>query len=100
MQRKSAKSGWRLTFWTLLLLFFVLGFLWLALNSFRGPNYPVDFTAENRAYWFVVEWQDRIVVFERIIAAIVGAWMATDFIRWLARRLTSPKEKTASETKN
>ncbi len=99
-QRKSPKSGWRLTFWTLLLLFFVLEFLWLALNSMRGPNYPDDPNADYRLYWFVVEWQDRIVVLAKVVASIVGAWMASDFIRWLARRLTGPKEKTASEAKS
>jgi uncharacterized protein involved in response to NO len=100
MQRKNAKSAGRLTLWTLLLLFLVLEFLWLALNSSRGPNYPVDFTAENRAYWFAVEWQDRIGVLQKIVAAIVAVWIAADLIRWLARRLTGPQQKTGSAVKS
>ena len=100
MQRRSVKSRWRLTFWTLVLLFFALEFLWLALNSIRGPNYPDDFTAPNRVYRFAVEWQDRCVISAEAIAAIVGLWIAIDLIRWLDRRWLGTRRKTGSVERN
>lgn len=86
-QRKNVKSRWRLTFWTLLLLFFVLEFFWLALNSIRGSTYPVDFRADNRAYWFAVVWQDRVVLLAKALVGISGSWVAFDLARWIAHRL-------------
>lgn len=100
MQRKNAESGWRLTFWTLLLLFFVLEFLWLALNSVRGPNYPADFAADNRAYWFAVEWQDRIVFSAEVVAGLAGLWVVIEIISRLKRRRTDKQEKIGFAERN
>ena len=99
MQRDSVKSGWRLTFWTLLLLSFVLEFLWLGLNSVRGSTYPVDFQADNRAYWFAVVWQDRIALLAEALAGICGSWIAIDLARWISHRLGGRQECTTSAPK-
>jgi len=99
MQRASVKIGWRLTFWTLLLVFFVLEFLWLALNSIRGSTYPVDFQANNRAFWFAVVWQDRIALLAEGIAGIVGTWIAFDLARWFTYRLRGSRENSPSSAK-
>jgi len=99
MQRDSVKSGGRLTFWTLFVLFFVLEFVWLAQNSIRGSNYPGDFQAENRTFWFAVVWQDRIVLLAEAIAGIVGTWIAFDLARWFTHRLRSSRESSPSSAK-
>jgi hypothetical protein len=81
MQRRDVKSIWSLAFWTLLLTLFALGFLWLGLNSIRGSTYPNDPHASNLAYWFAVEWQDRIIFLARVLAAALGVWIVVDLTR-------------------
>jgi hypothetical protein len=103
MQRKNVGSRWRLAFWTMLLTLFALGFLWLGLNSIRGSTYPDDPNAANLAYWFAVEWQDRIIVLAKIAAAAVGIWIAIDLIlRFTHREMNErsrviPLQKSTSE---
>jgi hypothetical protein len=100
MQRKSLRSNWRLTFWTLFLTFFALEFLWLGLNSIRGATYPNEPNADNRAYWFAVVWQDRIVLLAKVVAGIVGTWIVIDIIGWTRRRLRDAEEEKASPARS
>ena len=81
MQRRIVKNNWKLAFWTMLLTFLALGFLWLGLNSIRGSTYPDDPHASNLAYWFAVEWQDRIILLARVLAGVLGIWIVVDLTR-------------------
>jgi uncharacterized membrane protein len=99
MQRTNVKNSWRLAFWTLLLMLFVLGFLWLGLNSIRGSTYPNDPNADNWAYWFAVEWQERIVVLQRIVATIIGILAVIDLVRWFNNRKANRQASFAGQQK-
>ena len=94
MQRRYAQSRWRLAFWTLFLSLVALGPLWLGLNVVRFYSYDVAVDYQRNSalwyhnlYWYVVEWQGRIVLLAKVLVIVVVLWAIVDFVRWLVKRI-------------
>jgi len=90
MQRKYARSRWRLAFLTLLLSLLFIGPLWLGLNVIRGESYDLAADYERNVhlwyhnlYWYVVELQDLLVQLAIVLGAALALWLIVDLARWL-----------------
>jgi hypothetical protein len=87
MQRKYAKSKWRLAFFTLLLSLIALGPLWLGLNVIRAYSYPENWKTDVALYENICYLQDIVEQLAKVLGIAVVLWTIVDLVRWLAKRI-------------
>ncbi len=87
MQRRYTQNKWRLSFFTLLLIFFALVPLWLGLNVIRNYSYNAGVEQMYSLYSDVVILQDAIVWLAKTLCVVVSLWMIVDSGRWLVKRI-------------
>jgi hypothetical protein len=86
MQRKYAKSKWRLVFLTLLLSLIMLGPIWLGMNVIRADSYPSNWKNDVDRYFYICNMQDRVVQLAEVLGIAVVLWVIVDLGRWLVKR--------------
>ncbi len=86
MQRKYAKSKWRLAFMTLLLSLIMLGPIWFGLNVIRAYTYPSNWKHDVDLYLYICDMQDKVWQVAQILGMAVVLWLIVDLARWLAKR--------------
>ncbi len=92
MQRKYAKSKWRLAFFTILLSLLALGPVWLGLNVLRANFYPLNWTTDEvLLYTNICDLQDRVIQLAEVLGIAVALMATVDSVRWLAQRIRALK---------